>query len=147
MEINRDFLDLLTLFDAERVEYLIVGGYAVAHHGHPRTTGDIDLFVRPSDENAQRILVALDRFGFGSLAIERSDFNRPGRVLQLGYPPCRIDLVTSIDGLSFDEAAAEPSMGQYGPLTVPFIGRRQLLLNKRASGRPQDLADLDALSA
>ncbi|MDZ4829797.1 MAG: hypothetical protein SGJ09_06315 [Phycisphaerae bacterium] len=145
MEIYPDFRDLLKLFNAHRVEYVIVGGYAVGHHGAPRYTGDIDLLVRPSDANATRVLAALADFGFQSLKLEVSDFNRPSRVVQLGYPPCRVDLVTSIEGVTFDEADADASHGEYGQIPVRFLGLTTLLRNKRATGRAKDAADAEAL--
>lgn len=145
MEIYPDFRDLLKLFNAHGVEYVIVGGYAVAHHGAPRYTADIDLFVRASDSNAVKVLAALDEFGFGSVGLERSDFNRPHRVTQLGFPPCRVDIITSIDGVTFDEAVADVSPGTYGGVEVPYIGRTALLCNKRASGRTKDAADAEVL--
>jgi hypothetical protein len=124
---------------------MVVGGYAVAHHGAPRYTGDIDVFVRPSEENAVAIINALGEFGFGSLGLDTTDFSRPGRVVQLGYAPCRVDLMTSIDGVTFEEARMEVSPGSYGGIPVPFIGRAHLLRNKRATGRAKDLADLETL--
>lgn len=145
MEIYPDFRDLLTLFNAREVEYVVVGGYAVAHHGAPRYTADIDLFVRASDANAARILDALKDFGFGSLGLDASDFNRPHRVTQLGFPPCRVDIVTSIDGVTFSEVAADVSPGTYGDVAVPYIGRAALLRNRRASGRAKDIADAEVL--
>jgi len=145
MEIYPDFRDLLTLFNAHRVEYVIVGGYAVGHHGAPRYTGDIDILVRPSHANAERLLAALAEFGFGSLGLDRSDFDRPGRVVQLGLPPCRVDLVTSIDGVDIDSAFADISTGSYGDVPVAYLGLASLLRNKRATGRAKDAADAEAL--
>lgn len=145
MEIYPDFRDLLKLFNDHGVEYVVVGGYAVAHYGAPRYTGDIDLFVAPTKENAAKILAALGDFGFGSLALEAKDFSQPGRVVQLGYPPCRIDLLTSIEGVSFDEASANPTPGDYGGIPIRFIGREMLLRNKRSTGRAKDLADVEAI--
>jgi hypothetical protein len=145
MEIYPDFRDLLRLFNAHAVEFVIVGGYAVGHHGAPRYTGDIDLFVRPTDENAARVLAALGEFGFASLSLEQSDFNRPDRVTQLGFPPCRVDIVTSLDAVEFDDAVGGASTGTYGDVEVRYLGRDALLRNKRAVGRAKDLADVDAL--
>lgn len=140
-----DFRDLLTLFNAHRVEYVVVGGYAVAHHGAPRYTGDIDICIRPTAENAARILAALDAFGFGGVGLDASDFTRPNRVVQLGFPPCRIDLMTSLDGLTTDEAFGDTSAGMYGDAPVAYLGLEALRRNKRATGRAKDLADLEAL--
>ena len=145
MEVQKDFRELLELFNTHKVEYLIVGGYALAFHGVPRYTGDIDIFVKPDTENALRILKALDEFGFGSLDLKEEDFRSPNKVVQLGYPPVRIDIMTSISGLSWDEAYAELDKGKYGNVPVYYIGLNHYILNKRASGRKKDIADLEAL--
>lgn len=145
MDLPRDFSELLASFNANDVEYLLVGGYALAHHGAPRFTGDLDLFVRPTADNARRILAALDAFGFGGLGLTADDFCIPDRVIQLGRPPVRIDLLTSIDGVTWDQAhSGAESCGVDGQ-PVPVIGLREFVANKRASGRPTDLADLDSL--
>jgi hypothetical protein len=145
MGTQPDFKELLELFNAHRVDYLIVGGYALAYHGAPRFTGDLDLFVRPTPENAARILAALTGFGFGPLDLTPRDFTSPDRVIQLGLPPIRIDLLTSITGVSWQEAEAGRVRGSYGDVPVNFIGRDQFVANKRATGRHRDLADLEAL--
>jgi len=145
MDVQPDFRDLFTLLNENNVEYLIVGGYALAFHGAPRYTGDIDIFVRPHPENAQRILKALAAFGFQfhDLAIE--DFTSSNKVVQLGVPPIRVDLITSISGVSWEEAAAYKEAGSYGDVSVYYIGRVQYVANKRAVGRKKDLADIEAL--
>jgi hypothetical protein len=130
-----------------KVEYLVVGGHAVAFHGHPRFTGDIDFFIRASPENADRVLRALDAFGFGSLGITASDFTAPGRVIQLGRPPNRIDILTSISGVEFESAWASRAAAELDGHAVNFIGVDELLKNKQASGRPKDLADAAKLRA
>jgi hypothetical protein len=145
MEIQKDFRELLELFNAHEVRYLIVGGYALAYHGAPRYTGDLDLFVRPDAENAARVLSALDDFGFGSVGIKVEDLQNPNKVVQLGYPPVRVDIITSISGLSWDEAFKKCERGKYGDIETNYIGREQYILNKRASGRKKDLADIEAL--
>lgn len=145
MEIQQDFRDLLELFNAHKVEYIIVGGYALAFHGAPRYTGDIDIFVRPEDKNAARIMSALAEFGFGSLGLAALDFERPGQVVQLGVPPVRIDIITSISGVSWSEAISHCAHGKYGDIQVRYIGREQFIMNKRTMGRKKDLADLEAL--
>jgi len=145
MEAQPDFRELLALFNECGVDYMIVGGYALAYHGAPRFTGDLDLWVRPDRGNADRILVALDRFGFGSLGLKASDFTEPDNVIQLGFPPVRVDIMTSLTGLTWDDAAAHRVEGEYGDLRVPFIGRDQFVANKRALGRARDLADLEAI--
>ena len=116
MEIQQDFRDLLHLFNEQNVNYLVVGGYALAFHGAPRFTGDIDLWVRTSTENADKIINALNEFGFGSLGINKQDLTQDDQVLQLGYPPIRIDIMTSIDGVNFDEAFNNSLITNYGDL-------------------------------
>ena len=145
METHSDFKELLELFNAEQVEYLIVGGYAVAYHGAPRYTGDIDLLVRTTKENASRVLRALDRFGFGDTGLTEDDFTNPDQVTQLGRPPVRVDILTSIDGVTWDEAWEAHEGGSYAGVAVPYLGRETLIRNKRASARAKDLADLEAL--
>ena len=145
MEIYSDFKDLLELFNSHKVEYLITGGYALAYHGAPRYTGDIDLFVKPDFENASRIIKALDDFGFGSLGLTMEDFTRPAQIIQLGLPPVRIDIITSITGVSWEEANAGRIAGTCGGIPVYFLGRAQFIVNKRETGRLKDLADIEAL--
>ena len=145
MEVQKDFRDLLALFNVHKVEYLIVGGYALAFHGAPRFTGDIDIFVEPDAHNAERILKALIEFGFGSLNLTVEDFSLPDKVVQLGVPPVRVDLVTAITGVSWKEAFDGRMPGIYGDIPVYFIGRNEFTANKRAVGRKKDLADLEAL--
>ena len=140
MEPQSDFKELLALFNAHRVEYLIVGAYALAYHGAPRYTGDIDLLVRPSTDNARAILSALADFGFASLGLVESDFLSPDRVIQLG-----IDLLTSLTGITWKEANAHRVSGHYGDVPVPFIGKTEYIQNKKATGRKKDEADLEAL--
>jgi hypothetical protein len=145
MEVQKDFKELLELFNVHKVKYLIVGGYALAYHGAPRYTGDIDIFVQPERENALCILKALDEFGFGSIGLKEEDFQLPDKVVQLGYPPIRIDIITSISGVFWDQAYKGREKGEYGDVPVYFIGRKDYILNKRSSGRKKDLADIEAL--
>jgi hypothetical protein len=145
MRIQEDFKELLGLFNAHGVEYLVVGGYALAYHGAPRYTGDIDLVIRADRENAQRVLAALEEFGFGSLNLTIEDFALPDRITQLGVPPVRVDIVTSLNGVTWDDAWAGRAGGVYGETPVNFIGLRQFIANKKSVGRAKDLADLEAL--
>jgi hypothetical protein len=145
MEVQPDFRDLLALFNAHNVEYMIVGGYALAFHGAPRFTGDLDILVKPDPENAQRLLEALDTFGFKSVGLTKEDFVSPDQVVQLGVPPVRIDIITSLTGVSWEQAFAGRTPGMYGDIPVYYIGREQYIINKRATGRKKDLADLEAL--
>lgn len=145
MEAQQDFKELLKLFNGHKVEYVIVGAYALAYHGVPRFTGDIDIFVKPSLNNAKRILSALSDFGFGSLNLTIGDFQNPDSVVQLGVPPVRIDIITSITGVTWLEADEGKVEGVYGDIPVYFLGKEQYIANKRAIGRKKDLADLEAL--
>lgn len=145
MEVQPDFRDLLALFGKHDVECMIVGGYALAFHGAPRFTGDIDIYVRPHPENAKRVLLALAEFGFGSVGLTAEDFAEPGRVVQLGVPPVRVDLVTSLTGISWDQANRGRAQGTYGSVPVSYIGREEFVANRKATGRKRDLADLEAL--
>ncbi len=145
--LNPDFSDMLSALNVEEAEYLLVGGYALAAHGWPRATKDIDLWVRPSAENALRVLRALARFGAPLEGLEKQDLSRPGTVFQIGVPPRRIDILTKVDGVEFEEAWASRTVVDLAGLPVPVIGRAELIRNKRASGRPQDLLDVARLEA
>jgi hypothetical protein len=142
---TKDFEELLGAFLRRDVRFVIVGAHALAYHAKPRYTKDLDLFVEPSSENASKIVGALEEFGFGGLGIGLSDFDRPGRILQMGAPPNRIDVMTAIDGVTFAEVWDSRVEGLYGSLQVPFIGYEALVRNKRTAARPQDLADLEML--
>ena len=145
MEIQRDFKELLELLNAHSVDYLIVGGYALAYYGAPRYTGDIDIFVKPDEKNAERIIRALDEFGFGSVGIEKIDFINEDKVVQLGVPPVRIDIITSISGVTWEKAFSSKIEGKYGNIPVYFIGKEQFIENKKVIGRKKDLADIEAI--
>ncbi len=140
-----DFRGLLASFNRHRIEYVIIGSYALAFHGAPHLTGDIDLFVRPTRENAERILASLSELGFESLAFSADDFNTPGNVIQLGVPPTRVDLVTSLTGISWEQVDADKVPGRYADLPVHFISRQDFITNKKATGRLKDAADIEAL--
>ena len=144
-KIPPDFKELLELLNANKVEYLVVGSYALAFHGAPRFTGDIDLFVKPEQANAKRILVALNEFGFGSLNLSESDFSIPDNVIQFGVPPVRIDIMTSLTGISWEKAQAGKVSGSCGGVVVFYIGKKDLIANKKSLGRSKDLADIEAL--
>ncbi len=145
MEVQPDFKELFVLLNKHSVEYVIVGGYALAFYGAPRFTGDIDILVCPQSQNAVRIMDALNEFGFGSVGLTEEDFAITHKVIQLGAPPVRVDLITSLTGVSWEEAAAAKSPGSYGDVPVFFIGRKEFIANKRAMGRKKDLADIEAL--
>ncbi len=145
MEVQEDFREFLALLNVHEVEFMIVGGYALAFHGAPRFTGDIDIFVKPDQQNAKQIIKALVEFGFSSLDLTIDDFKSPDKVIQLGLPPVRIDIITSISGVSWEEADATKVPGLYGDISISFIGKKQFITNKRAIGRKKDLADIEAL--
>jgi hypothetical protein len=143
--ISTDFSEFIGFLSAHEVRFLVIGGYAVAVHGHPRYTGDLDVWVLVHPDNAERLVRALDDFGFGSVELTATDFMQPNLVVQLRYPSLRIDLLTSVDGVVFDDCYANRVEVQLDEVVVPFIGFDDPRRNKTASGRPQDLADLDAL--
>jgi hypothetical protein len=145
LDVQPDFRDLFALFNAHKVEYVVVGAYALAFHGAPRFTGDMDILVRPGIRNARRVVAALAEFGFASLGLTVDDFKRTGKVVQLGVAPVRIDLVTSLTGVSWKEVAAGCRPGKYGDLRVRYLGKKEFIKNKRAIGRTKDLADIEAL--
>lgn len=128
MPLNKDLREFVELLNSNRVEYLIVGAFADAYHGFPRYTGDLDILVRPNPENARRMLEVLFQFGFGKLGIEIKDLETPGKVVQLGVQPNRIDLVTALSGLSFEEAWASREAAHLDGVPVEFIGRTALVL-------------------
>ena len=143
--LTRDFQDLLALLEQYAVRFVVVGGYAVAAHGHPRYTKDLDIWVEASAENAAKIVAALDEFGFASLGLTPADFSEPDVVVQLGREPGRIDLLTGVSGLVFAAVYPHRVMARFGSSIVPILDRASLITNKRASGRPQDLADVAKL--
>jgi len=145
MEIQADYRDLLKLFNEHEVEYVIVGAFALAFYGVPRFTGDIDIYLRPAKPNADRIISAINEFGFSSPGLKSSDFELEDQVIQLGVPPVRIDLITSISGVSWEEVYNNRQHGHYGDVEVCYIGREQFVKNKKATGRMKDLADLEML--
>jgi hypothetical protein len=148
-DVNEDFVDMARVFVDNGVEFLIVGAYALAAHGFPRTTGDIDMLVRPTPENAARVWRALVDFGapVAVHGVTQRDFEVEEKVYQLGLPPRRIDILTSISGVSFDEAAADAIEGNLGSVKVRFIGKAAMARNKLASGRAKDLADAELLQS
>ena len=145
MDTHPDYKELLELFNEKRVEYVIVGAHALALYGVPRFTGDIDILVRPTQENGEKIINALEEFGFSFTNLSTTDLTDPDKVIQLGYPPVRIYLMPSISGLTWEQVDAGKTSEYYGDILVTVIGRNELILNKRASGRKQDLADLESL--
>ena len=147
MPLPEDWRAFIESLNSHGVEYVVVCAVALAHHGFPRYTGDLDVLVRNSRDNTQRLEAALAGFGFVALGLKAADFADSYRVIQLGVPPNRIDLLTSLTGVTFDQAWAGRVEAVVGETRVNFIGREALILNKRLTGRAQDIADLEALGA
>ena len=145
MAIYQDFKELLALFNLNKVEYVVVGGHALAFYGAVPTTAELDLYVHPTQANAARIMAALRAFGFGEVGLKQPDFEQAGLIIRLGDPSARVALVTSIDGVSWEQAAAGKCAGECCGEPVPFLGRAELIANKKAAGRPQDLVDAERL--
>lgn len=143
--LSRDFKEFAELLNAGGVEYLVVGGYALAAHGHPRYTGDFDVWLRLTPTNLARVITALEQFGFGGLGLQAADLQVPDAVVQLGYPPGRIDLMTGIDGVEFEACWQRRVEVDVGGTRLPIIGVEDFKANKRATGRLKDLADIEAL--
>jgi hypothetical protein len=147
MRLPKDWREFIGSLNSGEVEYLIVGAFALAFYGFPRYTGDIDILVRASPDNARKVAQVISAFGFGSLGLSENDFLTPGQVIQLGLAPNRIDLLTSITGVEFEDAWQRRVAADLDGVSVLFIDRGSLIKNKRATGRTQDNADLEALGS
>ncbi|RLB14540.1 MAG: hypothetical protein DRG82_13560 [Deltaproteobacteria bacterium] len=145
MKTEKDYEEFLALLNKHRVKYCIIGSFALAFHARPRYTKDIDIFVEATTKNAERIITALKAFGFGSYDLAVEDFSKKGNIIQLGYEPVRIDIITSIEGLEFSNIWEDRVKGTYGRQTVNFIDRKHLIRSKELSNRLQDKADLELL--
>lgn len=145
LQLPPDFSEFLSLLNSEQVEYLLLGGYAVSFYGVPRATGDMDVWINPTPENAQRLVAALRRFGFANPSITPDRFQQPGQLFRMGVPPLRIELLTSVSGLEFSAAYANRNLARIGETGVAVIHLDDLKTNKRAVGRRKDLDDLDNL--
>jgi len=145
MDLNPDFKDMLHALKEANVDFLVVGAYAVAAHGHPRATGDLGIWIRADEETAPRVMIALAAFGAPTGEISEADFSSPSIVFQIGVPPGRIDILTSISGVQFSAAWENRIRLRLDELSFDVIGLTDLIENKRATGRPKDLADLAAL--
>ena len=145
MVLNADFVAFIASLNARDVRYLVVGGYAVAYHGHPRYTKDLAVWIERDADNADRLLQALRDFGFGSLDLDRSDFLNPDQVIQLGYPPNRIDLLSELEGVTFPNCHEERVSVTVDGERAWFIGLQHLKTTKRETARHQDWADLENL--
>lgn len=140
-----DFEDFIKLLNTLSVNYMVVGGYALAFHGKPRNTGDLDIWIEISESNAKKLLQVLDDFGFGDLNFKKEDFTKPGYLTQIGYPPLRIDILNNIDGVEFKDAFPNSKLLKTENLEIRFIGLKDFIQNKSASGRPQDLVDIQEI--
>jgi hypothetical protein len=143
--LNQDFREFIKLLNESNVRYLVVGGYAVAFHGHPRYTKDLDVWIELSPDNADKLLEALVKFGFGSLGLKREDFLERDQIIQLGYPPNRIDILTTLKDLDFEDCYEVKVEVVIQGLHIDFIDMENLKKNKQATGRTQDLADAENL--
>lgn len=145
IEFPRDFKEFLQLLNSREIEYLVVGGYAVGYHGYPRATGDMDLWIAVNENNALKMVDALKTFGFDLPELNKDLFLIEEKVIRMGVPPMRLEILTSIDGVSFEPCFKNRVIADFGTFKVNFISKDDLLINKRASGRPQDLVDFDKL--
>ena len=145
MGLHPDFRDFLGLLLSHRVRFVVVGAHALAAHGRPRITGDLDVFVEPSAANARRVMAALTAFGVGAVGLSARDFEASAGVVQLGTPPVRIDVLTGISGVRFSTAWKNRTVVRLDGLSLPILGRRDFVRNKRAAGRPKDLLDVALL--
>lgn len=145
MIFEPDFRDFIELLNEHQVDYMIIGAHALAYHGRPRHTGDLDIWIKPSSENASKMIVVLNDFGFGSLGLTEHDFLKDNYVTQLGYPPLRIDILNAISGVDFDEAYNNKIEGDVDGLKINFINVEEFIRNKEATGRQKDLGDIASL--
>ena len=143
--LNNDYRDILRILSEEQVKFLLVGGYALAAHGHPRSTLGIDFFVMASEENAEAVIRALKRFGAPLQGVSIEDFKKEGTIFQIGVAPWRIDIITKIDGVTFADAWPRAVVMEWEGVRLRVLSLEDLLANKRASGRPKDLADVQFL--
>jgi hypothetical protein len=145
MEVQKDFKELLELLNRHEAKYVIVGAYALAFYGHPRYTGDLDILIAPEIDNANKIINAIKEFGLALKNLKAEDFLISERVIQLGISPLRIDILTSLTGLSWKQIFSNKMQGEYAGVPVYFIGKEELKINKKALGRHKDLADLESI--
>ncbi len=145
MQLPGDFRDFLALCRSEQIEYLLVGGWAVAYHGHPRFTHDLDVWVAATPENAASLVRVLQKFGFAPTSLDPAAFLEPRKIVRLGVPPLQIDILTSVTGVEFAPCYAERIDADVDGVVVSIVSRDRLLENKQASGRAKDLADIEAL--
>jgi hypothetical protein len=146
MILNPDFKEFVKLLTENKVEYLIVGGYAVGIHGYPRYTGDLDIWINITTENAKRVLRCVEDFGFSSYTLSISNFTKQGNIIQLGYPPVRIDIINQVDGVNFAECFKNKKVLKANDIMLYFIGYDDLLKNKKTTSRPRDIDDIENLT-
>jgi len=145
IEFPHDFKEFLKLLNSKKIEYLVIGGYAVGFHGYPRATGDMDVWIAVNEGNAIKMVDALRRFGFDLPGLNKEIFLTEKKVIRMGIPPMRLEILTSIDGVCFEECFTNRIVADFGDFSVNFISKEDLLQNKRSSGRPQDMVDLEKL--
>lgn len=145
MDLNKDFREFIAALNANDVDYLLVGGYAVGFHGYPRFTQDLDIWVRPTEKNARKVLQALIDFGFPSTRLTINDFLSPDTEFQMGYPPFRMDVMNSIEGVQFENCFKRRSYVDFDGVSISVIGLNDLKKNKKATGRKKDLVDIEHL--
>jgi predicted nucleotidyltransferase len=145
INFENDFLEFIKLCNHFEVEYLVIGGYAVSAHGYPRSTKDLDICIKLSEKNADKMVLVINEFGFASLKLSKDDFMKPDLITQLGYEPLRIDIINDLDGVPFDEAWNNKKVVNMSGEPANFIGYNELLKVKAKAGRPQDLADIHKL--
>ena len=145
IEFPKDFREFLQLLNSKKIKYLIVGGYAVGFHGYPRATGDLDVWIAIDERNALKMVDVLKAFGFNLPELRKELFLEKEKVIRMGFPPMRLEILTSIDGVLFNPCYKNRVIADLGEIKINFISKNDLLINKRASGRPQDLVDFDKL--
>jgi hypothetical protein len=145
IEFPRDFKEFLQLLNLKKIEYLVIGGYAVGYHGYPRATGDLDIWIAMNEQTAMKMVEVLKEFGFDPPELQKALFLKEQKVIRMGVPPMRLEILTSIDGVDFEACFSNRLVADFGDFEVNMISKSDLLINKRASGRPQDLVDFDKL--
>jgi predicted nucleotidyltransferase len=145
MTLEPDFEDFVSLLNKHQIDYMVVGGYALAFHGKPRHTGDLDIWIDISDVNSEKMCKVIDEFGMSSLGMQKEDFLKKGIITQIGYPPLRIDILNEIDGVDFKNSYSNKAIIDVDGLLINYIGIDDLIKNKTASGRHQDISDVNAL--
>ena len=145
IEFPKDFKEFLQLLNSKEVEYLVIGGYAVGYHGYPRSTGDMDVWISINEKNALKMVNALKEFGFEIPGLKKDIFLNEEKIIRMGVPPMRLEIITTIDGVGFEKCFKNRVIADFGSFKVNFISKDDLLINKRASGRPKDLVDYSKL--